>query len=58
MDNNLLQIDEQTLQFIELREELRKQKQFDQTDKMREELKKIFIFEDENTGFTLIKKID
>ena len=58
LDNNLLQIDEQTLQFIELREELRKQKQFDQTDKMREELKKIFIFEDENTGFTLIKKID
>ena len=42
----------------ELIEELRKQKQFDKTDAMREELKKNFIFEDENTGFSLIKKLD
>ncbi len=56
MDNDLLFIDEKTMDFINQREELRKLKQFEQTDAMREELKKTFIFEDENTGFTLVKK--
>ena len=46
------------MKFINGREELRKLKQFDKTDAMREELKKTFIFEDENTGFSLIKKLD
>lgn len=56
LDNDLLEISEETMCFINQREELRKQKQFDKTDEMREELKKTFIFEDENTGFSLIKK--
>lgn len=56
LDEKLLEINQETMKFISVREELRKQKQFDKTDAMREELKKTFIFEDENTGFTLIKK--
>lgn len=56
IDWDLLEIDIQTRNFINQREELRTQKQFAQTDLMREELKKNFIFEDENTGFSLIKK--
>ena len=58
LDKNLLEISNETMDFINKREELRKEKQFDKTDDMREELKKIFIFEDENTGFSLIKKLD
>ncbi len=58
LDENLLFINQETMNFINLREELRKQKQFEKTDEMREELKKTFIFEDENTGFSLIKKLD
>lgn len=58
LDDNLLEINQDTMNFINEREELRKQKQFDKTDSMREELKKTFIFEDENTGFSLIKKLD
>ncbi len=58
IDWDLLEIDDQTRNFISLREELRVQKQFVQTDLMREELKKNFIFEDENTGFSLIKKLN
>ena len=58
LDENLLFIGDDTMCFINEREELRKQKQFDKTDVMREELKKTFIFEDENTGFTLIRKLD
>jgi cysteinyl-tRNA synthetase len=55
-DEELLKINEETMDFINQREELRRLKQFEQTDLMREELKKTYIFEDENTGFTLIKK--
>lgn len=58
LDKDLLFINQETMDFIYQREELRKQKQFDKTDAMREELKKTFIFEDENTGFSLIKKLD
>lgn len=58
LDENLLEINQETMNFINEREELRKQKQFDKTDSMREELKKTFIFEDENTGFSLIKKLN
>ncbi len=58
LDKNLLEISNETMDFINQREELRKQKQFDKTDEMRKELKKTFIFEDENTGFSLIKKLD
>lgn len=57
-DEDLLFIDQETMDFINLREEFRKQKQFDKTDSMREELKKIYIFEDENTGFSLIRKFN
>lgn len=57
LDEELLFIDNKTMNFINEREELRRQKQFDKTDIMREELKKTFIFEDENTGFSLIKKL-
>ena len=58
LDEKLLFIGDDTMNFINEREELRKKKQFDKTDAMREELKEIFIFEDDNTGFTLIKKLD
>ena len=58
LDENLLSIDYETMDFINKREELRKQKQFEKTDAMREELKKTFIFEDENSGFSLIKKFN
>ncbi len=58
LDKNLLEISNETMNFINEREELRKQKQFDKTDVMREELKQTYIFEDENTGFSLIKKLD
>lgn len=58
LDENLLEVNQDTMKFINEREELRKQKQFDKTDAMRDELKKTFIFEDENTGFSLIKKLD
>ena len=58
LDEDLLKINQETMDFINQREELRKQKQFEKTDAMREELKKTFIFEDENTGFSLIKKLD
>lgn len=58
LDDELLFINQETMNFINEREEFRKQKQFEKTDAMREELKKTFIFEDENTGFTLIRKID
>jgi cysteinyl-tRNA synthetase len=58
LDEDLLFIDQETMDFINLREEFRKQKQFDKTDSMREELKKIYIFEDENTGFSLIRKLN
>ncbi len=58
LDKNLLEISNETMNFINEREDLRKQKQFDKTDAMREELKQTYIFEDENTGFSLIKKLD
>ncbi len=58
LDKNLLEINQETIEFLDYREKLREQKQFVKTDQMREELKKNFIFEDENTGFTLIKKLD
>ncbi len=57
LDMDLLTIDNETMEFINQREELRRLKQFEQTDVMRDELKKTFIFEDENTGFSLIKKV-
>ena len=58
LDENLLEINEETKDLINQREELRKQKQFNKTDEMREELNKTFICEDDNTGFSLIKKLD
>jgi cysteinyl-tRNA synthetase len=58
LDEKLLFIDENTLNFIKEREEFRKLKQFDKTDTMRDELKNTFIFEDDNTGFSLIHNVD
>ena len=58
LDDKLLFISNDTMNFLNEREELRKQKQFKKTDEMREVLKKTFIFEDENTCFTLIQKLD
>lgn len=56
LDQNLLEIDSDTIKLINEREELRKLKQFEKTDEIREHIKLTYIFEDENTGFTLIKK--
>lgn len=56
IDTNLLLIDNETLEFINKREELRQLKQFELTDQMRDTLKEKFIFEDDNTGYSLINK--
>lgn len=58
LDDGLFDIDGDTMKIIELREEYRKQKRFDLTDSMREDIKVRYIFEDDNTGFSLIKKFD
>jgi cysteinyl-tRNA synthetase len=58
LDKSLLTIDSDTMKLIAEREELRKLKQFQKTDAIREQIKLTYIFEDENTGFTLIKKLD
>jgi cysteinyl-tRNA synthetase len=57
IDDSLLEIPDSILEFIKLREKLRIQGDFAQTDSMRNELNKIYIFEDESTGYSLIKKI-
>jgi len=57
LDKELLYIDDNTINLIIAREELRKQKKFDETDKIRKELNKNYIIEDDNSGFTLIKKL-
>jgi len=57
IDYSLLEIDEETKEFLNEREKLRELKQFDRTDEMREKLKLSFIFEDEKTGYSIIKKL-
>lgn len=56
LDMNLLNLEEETLNFIKKREEYRKVNNFFESDKIRKELKEKFIYEDEKTGYTLIKK--
>lgn len=58
LDDELFVIDDDTMELIKLREEYRKQKRFDLTDSMRDNIKVNYIFEDDNTGFSLIKKFD
>ena len=57
LDKNVLNIPRDTLEFIEKREEMRKLKQFDVTDAMRNELQEKYFFEDEQTGYLIINKI-
>ena len=57
IDKNILNISDETLKFINKREELRKQKQFDMTDMMRKELQEKYFFEDEQSGYLIINKI-
>jgi cysteinyl-tRNA synthetase len=57
LDVKILQISNETIEFINKREELRKNKQFNLTDKMRLELQKNYYFEDEQTGYLIINKI-
>jgi len=58
IDKKILEIPKETIEFINKREELRKQKQFELTDKMRMELQEKYFFEDEqNTGYLIINKI-
>lgn len=56
LDKKILEIAVDTLEFINLREELRKQKQFDLSDKMRDKLQEKYFFEDEQTGYLIINK--
>jgi cysteinyl-tRNA synthetase len=58
LDKSLLSIDSDTMKLIGEREDLRKLKQFEKTDAIREQIKLTYIFEDENTGFTLIRKLN
>jgi cysteinyl-tRNA synthetase len=57
LDKNVLNIPVETLEFINKREELRKEKQFETTDKMRTELQEKYFFEDEQRGYLIINKI-
>ena len=57
LDKNVLNIPDETLEFINKREQLRKEKQFKLTDSMRDELQKKYFFEDEQTGYLIINKI-
>jgi cysteinyl-tRNA synthetase len=57
LDKNILDISKETLEFIEKRELLRKEKQFVVTDAMRKELQEKYFFEDEQTGYLIINKI-
>lgn len=57
LDKNLLEISEDTLQSLSLREQFRKNKNFKESDKIRDSIKKLYIFEDESTGYSLMKKV-
>ena len=57
LDKNVLKIPKETLEFLEKREQLRKEKQFEATDKMRNEIQEKYFFEDEQTGYLIINKI-
>jgi cysteinyl-tRNA synthetase len=57
LDKNILTIPDSTLEFINKREDLRKEKQFEASDAMRIELQEKYFFEDEQTGYLIINKI-
>jgi cysteinyl-tRNA synthetase len=57
LDKNVLDISDETLNFIVEREELRKLKQFERSDLMRTQLLEKYFFEDEQTGYLIINKI-
>lgn len=57
IDLKLLDISKETLELVIIREELRKAKQYLQTDNMRIQIQQMYIFEDNKTGFSLIKKV-
>ena len=58
IDKKILEIDDKTMNIINEREELRVLKQFTKTDEMRTQIQQNFIFEDDNSGFSLIKQIN
>lgn len=57
LDKNVLNISDETLSFIDKREQLRKEKQFELSDNMRKKLQEKYFFEDEQTGYLIINKI-
>ncbi len=57
LDNDLLHIDAHTLSVLEYREQLRLSRQFEESDRIRKTIQTEFIFEDDKTGYTLIRKV-
>lgn len=57
LDKNVLNIPDETIEFINERESIRKQKQFELSDTMRKKLQEKYFFEDEQTGYLIINKI-
>lgn len=55
LDENLLVIDDNTLETINKREELRRNRKFTESDILRQQIQNNYIFEDENTGLSLVK---
>lgn len=57
LDENLINIDKDIQNKIKIREELRNAKNYIESDEIRRKLQEEYIFEDENTGLSLVKKI-
>jgi cysteinyl-tRNA synthetase len=56
MDWDAFNVDEETLNKVALRDELRKEKKYEETDRMRLEIQKKNVFEDDSSGYILFKK--
>lgn len=56
LDTNILNIPSETLEFINAKERLRVEKQFEQSDAMRKILQEKYFFEDEESGNLIIRK--
>jgi len=57
LDHDLLSLDKETIDLIEERERLRREKRYDGADAIRKKLGEIFLIEDDKTGFTVIRKL-
>ena len=55
LDTELLDIDADVLRLLETREQLRNQRQFVESDRIRGEIQRRFLFEDDRSGYSLIQ---